>query len=517
MNAIPTRYLLMIVALMIGLHAYAAEEDDSRSAALSPPSYTSYYMSFSGSVAAGQTPFWMASHTYGRMPSNISGVGGYMQTGVQHVGRISDRWRWEAGLSLVAATPRLHHHVFVQEAYTELSYRDRIALSIGSREANSDKALGCPAGPDPELSSGDLLLSPNARPIPEINVYTPRFMTVPLTGGWLQAGGNFAVGRSFDTDYLRATITPDRHYVRNVLWHRKAFYLRIRDPRFASSPLTFTLGIRHVAQWGGISTQPKMGRQPQSLKDFARIVLGQAGGSDATVSDQINVLGNHYGTYDFHLNYTGRHFTATAYYQHFWEDRSGIEWYNGLDGLVGLRIDLHTFPYANRLVVEHLSTMDQSGPFHFIQYNHKKYPGYGGGADNYYNNGEYTTGASYFGRAIGSPLLISPTYNTDGAPSFRHNRVRAWHFGAEGRIAGPWAWRAKLTTIRSFGTPYAPTLKPLDDTSVRVDLRYVLPDRHTAPTSGWELTATWAMDRGDLLGRHNGFGLTVRKSGLLFR
>lgn len=507
-NHMLSRGALLLAAFAIGLCAHAGDSTAHRP-------YTLYYIVCSGGAADGQTPFWMTSQTYGRMPTDISSVGGYTQVGVQHAGALPGHWRWGAGLSLVAAAPRIRRNVFVQEAFAELVYRDRIALSMGSREGSCDEALGYPAGPDPTLSSGDLLLSTNARPIPEINIYTPRFMAVPLTGGWLHAGGYFAMGRSFDTEYLRAAIAADRHYVQDVLWHRKALYLRVKDPRPQPLPLSFTLGIRHVAQWGGTSTLPKMGRQPQSLKDFARIVLGQAGGSDATVSDQINVLGNHYGTYDFRLDYVGAHFAVGAYYQHFWEDRSGIEWYNGLDGLAGLRIDLHTFPYVNRLVVEHLSTMNQSGPFHFIQYDHRKYPGYGGGADNYYNNGEYTTGASYFGRAIGSPLLISPTYNADGAPGFRHNRIRAWHFGAEGGIAGPWTWRTRLSTIRSFGTPYAPTLKPLNNTSVRIDVCYALPDRHASRPSGWEFTATLAADRGDLLGNHNGFGLTISRSGIL--
>lgn len=506
------RHVLAWMALALSFHVYADGDADSTA---SPPSsaHTLYKVSFSGAATDGGTPFWMASHTHGRMPIDIARFGGYMQAGVRHTGRLTDRWQWEAAMSLVAATPRIGRHVFVEEAYAALSYRDRLALSIGSRAWDGNASATRPTSPDPTLSSGDLLLSPNARPIPEITLYTPRLMAVPLTSGWLAAGGDFAVGRSFDTDYLCTAIAPERHYVQGVLWHRKALYLRLHDPRPASLPLAFTIGIRHMAQWGGTSTLPKMGRQPQSLKDFARIVLGQSGGSDATVSDQINVLGNHYGTFDFRLDYAGPRFAISAYYQHFWEDRSGIEWYNGLDGLAGISIDLPPFSHVRRIVVEHLSTMDQSGPFHFIQYDHKKYPGYGGGADNYYNNGEYTTGASYFGRALGSPLLLSPAYNANRSPAFLHNRIRAWHIGAEGRIAGPWGWRARVTTLRSFGTPYAPTLRPLDDTSLSLDIRYLLPDAHSAAPSGWEFTATLALDRGSLIGPRTGVGLTVSRCG----
>ena len=151
--------------------------------------------------------------------------------------------------------------------------------------------------------------------------------------------------------------------------------------------------------------------------------------SDASISDRINVLGNHYGSYDFRLGYEAGDWSVLGYYQHFFDDRSGMEWYNTWDGLRGIELRLPRLRWLNKVVVEHLSTMDQSGPLHFIDFNHDKYPGYGGGADNYYNNGEYTTGALYFNRSLGSPFLISLEYNKNGLLGFRHNRVRAWHLG----------------------------------------------------------------------------------------
>ena len=107
----------------------------------------------------------------------------------------------------------------------------------------------------------------------------------------------------------------------------------------------------------------------------------------------------------------------------------------------------------------------------------------------------------------------SPTYNANRSPAFLHNRIRAWHIGAEGGIVGPWGWRARVTTLRSYGTPYAPTLRPLDNTSLSLDIRYLLPDSHDAALSGWEFTATLALDRGSLIGPRTGVGLTVSRCG----
>ena len=52
---------------------------------------------------------------------------------------------------------------------------------------------------------------------------------------------------------------------------------------------------------------------------------------------------------------------------------------------------------------------------HFITFDRDKWKGgRGGGNDDYYNNGEYRTGFSYFNRGGGSPLIPAPEYNTDG-------------------------------------------------------------------------------------------------------
>ena len=44
---------------------------------------------------------------------------------------------------------------------------------------------------------------------------------------------------------------------------------------------------------------------------------------------------------------------------------------------------------------------------HFITFDRDKWKGgRGGGNDDYYNNGEYRTGFSYFNRGVGSRMLL---------------------------------------------------------------------------------------------------------------
>jgi hypothetical protein len=479
-------------------------QDDETSRDKEKTDYTVFRIMTVGSLATNeQTPFWMVSNRYGTVP--LKAPGGSLQAGVFHrqpLGRTG--WEWSAGADWVAATPR-YRTVYVQQLFGELTYR-LLSLSIGSREGDRHYSQSLT---DPLLSSGDMGISPNARPVPEINLYVPRFVTLPLTGGWLQGKGNFAAGRSFDSDYLESFIRPDMFYVKDMLWHHKSFFLRVKDTENAF-PLSMTLGIRHLVQWGGISTDPnaKVRIQPRSFRDFIRIVLGKSGAANATPSDQVNVLGSHYGTYDFHLDYERECLAVKAYHQHFFDDASGMELKNGTDGLWGIQVDFPQCAFLHRVVLERLVTLNQSGPFHFIEYDHSKYPGYGGGGDDYYNNGEYPAGHAYFNRGVGSPLLISPEYNADGTPGFKHTRIRAWHLGAEGSLTREFSCRILLSTVESFGRPYRPTLKKMTGTFFLTDFSYAFP-------KDWKLSVSLAVDRGSLLGNHAGCGVSVTKRGMI--
>jgi len=459
----------------------------------------SYRVGTFGSVSTGeQTPFWMVSNQYGVVP--LEANNGYLRTQIGYHHYINSDWSWVTKADVVAAAPR-YRNFYMQQLYTELACKG-VRLSIGSHETGRYLQTVT----DPFLSSGDLGLATNARPIPEINLYLPEFISLPWAGDWLQGKANFAVGRSFDTDYLESFIGENQYYIQNLLWHHKSLYVRLKDTK-NNSPFSFIAGIRHAVQWGGEATNPLIkGQQPQTMKDFVRVVLGRSGGESATLSDQVNALGAHLGSYDFRLGYEKKDWAVYAYYQHIFCDASGMEFYNGLDGLKGLQVETPKFHWLKKIVFEHLYTLNQSGPFHFIQFDHDKYPGYGGGADRYYNNEEYTTGFSYFNRGLGTPFLLSPAYNQSGEVGFKHIRVQAWYMGAEGEIGRYLAWRLRLSAMESLGTPYAPTLKKLTGTSFSTDFSYCRKD--------WIFTASIAADQGSLIGNSRGFSISVAKQGI---
>ena len=53
-------------------------------------------------------------------------------------------------------------------------------------------------------------------------------------------------------------------------------------------------------------------------------MMGMSGGAGSSESDQINVLGNHYGTYDFKLSYAQTDWQLSGYYPHLFADNTGM-------------------------------------------------------------------------------------------------------------------------------------------------------------------------------------------------
>lgn len=458
-----------------------------------------YDVEMFGSAATGDnTPFWQTSNRYGTVP--LEAGNGYMRGKIRNHQSINKDFYWAAGFDALVVAPR-YRNAYIQQAFAEIGYKS-VRLTVGSKEQYRSLF-------DKQLSSGDMMQSPNARPIPEIDISIPQFLTIPYTKGWGQIKGNMAVGRSFDTDYLEDFIQqPGQYYPKNCLWHHKSFFLRVKDTK-GNFPAYASFGLRHVAQWGGTSTDPALGKQPDSFKDFIRIFFLKSGGEQASESDQVNALGAHHFAYDFHLGFRQPGWEVQGYHQHIASDKSGVMMYNGADGLWGLQLDLYRFPWMEKLVVEYITTRDQSGPFHFIWFDHDKLPGRGGGGDDYYNNGEYQTGHSYFNRSVGSPLVTSPEYNKGGKLGFLNNRIRCWHIGMEGRITTDAGYRILLTSMNGWGTTYEPFLKKRSGVSFLGEVTYRL-------RKEWSVSGSLAGDTGDYSGEKSfGFGLSIRKQGIL--
>lgn len=454
---------------------------------------------YGGFSTSGTTPFWLSANRYGVVPVE-SGNTYFRAAGFYNgtFGRRGD-FRWGAGADLLAVYPR-YKNVYTQQLYAQIGWKKGL-LTVGSKEQPSSFLNN-------NLSSGDICESNNARPIPGIRLELDEYVTIPFTKGWLSFKGFMTVGRSFDKAYLRDfTAGTGQYYVDDVLWHSKSATLRIKDTE-GGKPFWGEIGLFHGAQWGGTSTDPALGKQPSSFKDFLRIFMGKEGGEFASGMDKANALGNHYGKYQLKLGYEHRLLDVSAYVQHYFEDKSGMELANWKDGLFGIEVKPKNVPWLSAVVLEYFNSRDQSGPIHFIEYDR---PARGGGRDDYYNNGEYTSGLTYFGQTLGNPFIQSPIYN-NGSLYLNNNRVRAYNFGAEGYILPELSYILRLSHIKGFGTLDYPFAEPNYGFSGMVAVQYS-PERF----AGWSAGCRLGLDHGTWIGNQLGAAFTITKTGTIFK
>ena len=453
-----------------------------------------------GSVGSGKyTPFWITSNTYGTVPINQNN--GYLRGDLKWKHSFSNKIKIEAEADILAAAK--HSSTFwIQQLYAAVSYRN-IYFFIGTKERYISML-------DKNLSSGDMTFSTNARPIPEINFSFPNYTVIPFTKNYLQFKADFSLGKSFDNGYIRRTKNPESHYSVDVLYHHKSLFLKLEDPaeRF---PLYGVLGLEHAAQWGGWTSVSEFGNNPSSFKDLIRIILCSNGDSKSMEGEQINVLGNHLGTYNFKLGYKHEKFHTALYKQHLFDDNSGLEFANWRDGIYGGEITFLKQSFLQKIVFEYIQTTNQSGPMHFLFYDGLLYPNSrGGGADDYYNNYIYVNGWSYFGRGMGNALLTSPEYNEDNALDFKNTRVKAVHLGLEGSISSELSYRTLFTGKYSWGTPFKPFRERKDNFSTLIECIYK-PEKF----DGWQIALQAAFDKGNMYGDNFGGAIKISKAGVL--
>ncbi|MCL1934670.1 MAG: capsule assembly Wzi family protein [Candidatus Azobacteroides sp.] len=449
-----------------------------------------------GSASTGKyTPFWLTSNTNGTVPLRPNN--GYVRGDLIWKHPFLNGIKLEAEADVVAAAKHTSSF-WIQQLYAAVSYRN-ICLSVGAKERYNSML-------DKDLSTGDMTYSTNARPIPEINFAFPNYTNFPFTKEYLQFKGDFALGKSFDNNYIRRTKAPDASYAVNILWHHKSLFLKWEDPT-GHFPFFGILGLEHGAQWGGWTSFGGFGNNPASFKDLVRIILCESGNSEAIKGEQINVLGNHVGTYNIKIAYKDKTFQAALYKQHYFDDNSGLELANWRDGIWGGEFTFFNQPFLHKIVVEYLQTTNQSGPFHFLSYDPVLYPNArGGGGDNYYNNYVYSVGWSYFGRGLGNALLTSPEYNDDHAFGFKNNRLKSVHLGLEGKITSEFSYRTLFTGMYGWGTMNTPFLKRKDNFSSLIECTY-----RPKKQEGWQVALQAAFDKGNLYGDNFGCSLKISK------
>ncbi len=116
------------------------------------------------------------------------GLDGYVQ-GVSSV----DYMRWNHEEKVFEMIPRRPAPFTLQQLYGQIKYRSLYVMA-GMKE--HDRTFL-----ENSLSSGDLTISNNARPIPQVKFGFFDFVNIPFTQGWAQIIGDIAYGKFTDSKW----------------------------------------------------------------------------------------------------------------------------------------------------------------------------------------------------------------------------------------------------------------------------------------------------------------------------
>lgn len=381
-----------------------------------------------GSIISSQsvTPFWLRTNQFGIVP-NQAPVG-LFQPAIWKTYRAPDsahsrRIDWAFKLNPVLTYDRENKaRVLLPEA--------NVSIRFGAFEFYAGRRREVTGLGDTTLTSGFYAVSGNALPIPKLQLSTIGYVPLHFTKDFVAVHAAFAHGW-FNVPYIQG-----------ALFHQKHVYLRFGKP---ASRFKFYTGVNHQVQWAGhaeyLKQRPDIaenGAFPSGWRFYKYVVFSY------TPHDWNNVpgftsfdsyrVGNSVGSIDFGIELNTKSKKFLLYYQHAYDDVSGMLFLNVPDGLWGLSCAIKSVQPASfritRLLLEFLTTKDQSGPTFYLP--GSKYQG----GDNYYNHSQYGEGWSYFDRTIGTPFIaprqdFNPAYNLPYSQFFPNNSLNMWYIGLQ--------------------------------------------------------------------------------------
>ena len=411
--------------------------------------------------SGGQIPFWAGANQFGLMPEGSGGLA-LLRAGTEYVATKEFQWKWGVSLagqydSRVVPEKTADFSAMVDELYASARWK-ALGLDAGMKHFDSDfLGAGMPTLGSMSVTGGHIVWSGNTRTMPGYLI-TLDPVAVPFTHQVLWIHGAYG-------DFK----TLDNRYVKDALVHRTKFFLLFKvHPR-----LDFQLGLDHVGMWGG--TSPDFGKMPITLENYFRVITGRPGTSR---NDKDNVIGDQRGGLLLRIVWRGDGWKTAFQRDVPYDDGSGMagiqNWPDGVYTLWFGHDDkdrwvsdiLYEFHYTMKqsgtyndrpTTDEEKQHLDPSDPYH---YNIHVY----GGCDNYYNNSEYRSGWTYYGRTIGDPLIY-PKGTHDGTWTGRsmvlgieNSRIKAHHISISGKAFRTLPYKLMLTYSQNFGTYYAPYL-----------------------------------------------------------
>lgn len=248
--------------------------------------------------------------------------------------------------------------LYYKDSFLSYNFTDTSYFKIGKYYRDYSKYL------NDSLSSGHLLVSNNAQPLNKIGFNSSKKVR----------------DVRLDFGISHATLEKNDLYIKSPLIHEKYIYMS-----FNKGDHLFGIGFIHEAMWGGDIKND--GRQGESFKDFLKIFIA-ADGPLKEGDSHANALGNHLGLWEFVYEKKLQSNTIKIYYQHLFEDTSGLRFANRYDGLWGLMINNKN----NTYLLEYLETTNQNIDPPYVD-------------DAYYNHWLYDYGWSHQGFSIGNPHI----------------------------------------------------------------------------------------------------------------
>ncbi|MCH5346131.1 MAG: hypothetical protein J1E63_03420 [Muribaculaceae bacterium] len=497
------RVVVAVVVMAMGGSTFAVADDN---------------VAVAGALTAGAAggdfvPFYQGSLAGGRFVSS-----GNVQLEAMAISglNLDKRFSWAAGVDLIAdfasgidygrydgvtqqwTTTSIHPaRARVQQLFGAVKWRG-VFLEAGMKEV-------IPAMGHERLSSGDLVASGNACPIPGGRIGFIDFQNIPFTNGWVQIQGEVFYGKMLDSDWWSDFGNRFNRHIAGGEWYNyKRCYFRTKP----SQPFSVTVGMQAAATFGGWTRFYTRGEVTRYDKrkvkawDLARMLIPTPSASEDFYD------GNHLGTWDLEARYRLKNGDCIkARFSWPWEDGSAIGRRNGWDGLWGIEyVAATTGNLLDAAVVEYIDMTNQSGPIHFAPGDRPgiDIPTEATGADDYYNNVYYNSYANY-GLSIGSPMLMAPAFNIDGYTGYIGNRMRGVHIACEGRLSPRVGWMLKGGYRVAYGNAKIMLLKPIHLTAVMAEVTY-----RTPWINGLNVGASVELDNGTMPG--STFGAMVKVS-----
>lgn len=365
-----------------------------------------------GLYSGSESPFWMHSNRRGRLDETTFYSGLLTSTAIFEIDNTRS-FQFGGG---ILYKDGYDDGFKIDEAY--FSYvSPKIRVDIGKRQ-RTDLYQGL------SVSNESILWSLNASPFPGISIETvePVFFNFEDYG----LGFKFSIG-----EYL----LDDERFIDNTRLHHKSGHLVYRTQK----DFEVSLGLQQFVQWAG--TSEEFGRLPQSLEDYGSVITGSAG-TDDVEGEEVNALGNQIGSYELKISSRISNLDFEFFYNHIFEDGSGLKMGNLPDGRYGIYVEDNrdTFwgeDWIKAFIYEFHYTKNQS---------RSRKSSTSDGADNYFNNNLYRSGWTYQNLIIGNPFILT----TEERYRIGVNIITAHHIGISGE-AFNLPYKALLSYRKNYG------------------------------------------------------------------